>query len=404
MAEQNDRFSDCSNTLSLSLIHVFRARFSVEGTDADLFSAAKGQVPFSLSAEPEQLLGSPQESGTSFWDSSAEFCKVNDSPDDIGETSEKQPAKFLTFQADTNGLKGPERSQTEPETVLPYDKRVSYLRISRRLRSIRVLPALAACMCTVVVTGVVCGSQLVLAETNSSSAAALLGCSVVGCTLAAFGARSRNHVILVAVVLLEVLFTLYAGGFAVIGLVNVKLLKQRQTALEQDGKLQQEQRDNALKITWNILIKEAIFSGLYFLVAVSHCYAAASANHLRAAVRPFDSRLRRKRQRARAFRKLGVNPCQSLEAVNISRLKSLGRDVEDQDGAQGTPDLQRSQSHELLKASGVFPSNAEDCERTSLNKMHSHLSAIQVTSFREQFSNTEPNSESTLVRKSEDSL
>ncbi|KAL8443895.1 hypothetical protein Emed_006519 [Eimeria media] len=294
-------------------------------------------------------------------------------------------------QAENNEVKVSRMSKSEAEIILPYDKRASYIRIARRLRRLRVLPALAACFCALVVTGGVCGSQLVVADTNTSSAAALLGCSLVGCTLAALGARSRSHVVLVGVVLLEVLFTLYAGAFALIGLWNVTLLRRRQVALEQDGKLQQEQRDNALKITGNILIKEALFSGLYFLVAVSHCYAAASANHLRARVRPFDSRLRRKRQRARAFRKLGVNPRQSL-------------DMDDRDGYPGTPDVQLPQSH-VLTASGVVYSHTEDCnERTSINRMYSRVLAADVTSFEEHSSNTEAQTGSTLMREPQGSL
>ncbi|CDI86718.1 hypothetical protein, conserved [Eimeria praecox] len=198
--------------------------------------------------------------------------------------------------------------QAEEESLVPFDKRQSYLRISRRLQKIRVLPALAACFSSLVVTSAICGAELATRAVDISSPLALLCSSVVACMLAVFAAHKKSHVFLVGVVLLEVLLSLYSVAFASVGLVNVGQLRKRQECLQQDNTMQAEQRENALKISRRMLIEQAVFAGLYFLIAAAHCCAAASVNHLRATVRPFDSRLRRKRQRARAMKKLNVLP------------------------------------------------------------------------------------------------
>ncbi|CDJ27933.1 uncharacterized protein EMH_0096460 [Eimeria mitis] len=201
-----------------------------------------------------------------------------------------------------------EACEPEEESLVPFDRRPSYLQISRRLKRIRVLPALLACFSSLVVTTAICGTEIAIRAVDISSSLALLCSSVVACMLAAFAAHKKSHVLLVGLVMLEVLFTLYSTAFAAVGLVNVGLLRKRQEILEQDDTMQAEQRENALKIAQRMLTEQAIFAGLYFFLAAAHCCAAASVNHLRAAVRPFDSRLRRKRQRARAMEKLNVRP------------------------------------------------------------------------------------------------
>ncbi|CDJ49245.1 hypothetical protein, conserved [Eimeria brunetti] len=194
------------------------------------------------------------------------------------------------------------------ELLVPFNKRPSYLRISRRLKQIRVLPALTACFSSLVITSAVCGAEIAIRAVDIFSAVALLCSSVVACILAAFATHQKSHVLLVGLVMLEILFTLYTIAFACVGIVNVGLLRKRQDGLQQDDTMQAEQRENALKITRRMLTEQAIFAGLYFLTAAAHCCAAASVNHLRAVVRPFDSRLRRKRQRAAAMKKLNVLP------------------------------------------------------------------------------------------------
>ncbi|CDJ66618.1 hypothetical protein, conserved [Eimeria necatrix] len=244
-------------------------------------------------------------------------------------------------------------SDAEEESATPFDKRPSYIRIARRLQRIRVLPALISCFFALLVTCAVCGAEIAISSANLSSSIAFICCSVVGCILGALAAWNKSHVLLVGLVLLEVLYALYSIAFAAVGLSNVRLLQTRQQILQQDGTMQPEQRENALKITRRMLIEQAIFAGLYFFIAAAHCCAAASANHLRATVRPFDSRLRRKRQRARAMRKLNL------------RLLSVKDD---------------SAANSLLAAAAQNPSkdlqDAIDCQTSQNNKLgddDSHL-------------------------------
>lgn len=260
----------------------------------------------SRSSDPDQARIAIQQSETGLWDGDAELLEV---------TVTAESTETTGADEDTEGAAGTEPGEaqeaqvleTEECPILPFDRRPSYLRITRRLQRIRVLPALAACSFALLVTAAVCATELTVGVADNSSTVALLTCSTLACILAAVAARVKSHVLLVGLVLLEVLFTLYTIAFGAVGLVNVKLLKQRQASVQGDGSLQAEQRDNALKIIRRMLIEQAIFSGLYFFVAAAHFYAAASANHLRAAVWPFDSRLRRKRQRARAINRLGVS-------------------------------------------------------------------------------------------------
>ncbi|OEH78966.1 hypothetical protein cyc_00207 [Cyclospora cayetanensis] len=216
-----------------------------------------------------------------------------------------------------------ELREWEEQSVMLFDKRPSYLRIVRRLRSIRVFPALTACTSALLVTAAVCGAEIAFRAADISSAFSLLGCSILAFLLAVIAAHTRSHFQLVGLLLLEVIFTLYATAFGSIGIVNVKQLLKRQMDTQQDLTMQEEQRDNAMKVMRRMLIEHAIFSGLYFFVAASHCCAAASVNHLRGAVQPFDSRLRRKRQRARAIRLLGVIPVSDPEGSEATRTMVL---------------------------------------------------------------------------------
>ncbi|CDI80917.1 hypothetical protein, conserved [Eimeria acervulina] len=215
-------------------------------------------------------------------------------------------AASTDYEPHLSQIDGP--CDAEDESLTPFDKRPSYLQISRRLQSIRTLPALVACFSSLIITSAICGAEMAIRAVDIYSSLALLCSSVIACMLAIIAAHKKSHVLLVGLVMLEVLFTLYSIAFASVGLVNVTRLRKRQQSLQENETMQAEQLENALKISRRMLIEQAIFAGLYFIIAVAHCCAAASVNHLRATVRPFDSRLRRKRQRARAMKKLNVLP------------------------------------------------------------------------------------------------
>ncbi|KAL8433636.1 hypothetical protein Efla_005275 [Eimeria flavescens] len=223
------------------------------------------------------------------------------------------------------------------QTKLPFDKRPSYLRIQNRLQRIRVFPALAASSCALVVTAAVCGS------------------------------------------------------FAFVGLVNMRLLRNRQNVLEQDGSVPEEQRDNALRITRMMVTKEVIFCGLYILVASAHCWAAAAANHLRSAVRPFDSRLRRKRQRARAFRKLGVAapPPEGLPAHSFSGQKNLIEDTLGEDALHLSPIADEPQYQRVESAQRLSQDPYEEGEHNTPEDAALISSSSSEMESSERFSETE---------------
>lgn len=270
---------------------------------ADDAGRSESALPFAEPADSEQSRALQHNQDAFSWDTSAGPLEVGELLGEIEAQDGNDADAPVDEQEQTQGQ--PQASEEEP--ILPFDKRPSYVRIAHRLKQVRVTPALVACGFALLVTGAVCGAEMVVHTQDISAALALVSCSAVGFVLAAISARTKSHSLLVGLVLLEVLYTLYAIAFGVVGIFNVKLLKKDQVVLQEDDTMQEEQRENALRILKRQILEYAVFSGLYFFVSASHCCAAASVNHLRAAVRKFDSRLRRKRQRARALRKLGLN-------------------------------------------------------------------------------------------------